>query len=382
MRSIDIVSLNSESERAGEIEKEIAKLTQEKGHSEKDLNNFNRQTNILNEVPCGNQYVTTCKFIKDANNAKKQTEIAEKVIENLRGKLSLKSGELEKLDLSKIRTRIENFNKLTDRRKNEESLLMSLKFQHERMSGNLVKASSLIEEYSEKIRYYECNKELLENTEKLYSDLESKKSEIEERQNKINECNECLYSLIGSHGALEQKLENLKHLKAERSRLNAVYSANHLFLTCMHSNGIAFDIIKRALPIINDEIAKVLSNVVEFQIFFENNENKLEIQIKHPKHEPRPLENGSGAEKTLAAIAIRIALLNVSNMPKSNLFILDEPGTALDPDNMEGFMRILELVKGYFDVTLLITHIESLKDTVDMTIDIMKTDDGYAYVNQ
>ena len=49
---------------------------------------------------------------------------------------------------------------------------------------------------------------------------------------------------------------------------------------------------------------------------------------------------------------------------------------------MEGFMRILDLVKSYFDVTLLITHIESLKDTVDMTIDIMKTDDGYAYVNQ
>ena len=69
-------------------------------------------------------------------------------------------------------------------------------------------------------------------------------------------------------------------------------------------------------------------------------------------------------------------------MPKPNIFILDEPGTSLDADNMEGFMRILELVKSYFDVTLLITHIESLKDTVDMTIDIMKTDDGYAYVNQ
>ena len=150
----------------------------------------------------------------------------------------------------------------------------------------------------------------------------------------------------------------------------------------MHSNGIAFDIIKKALPVINNEITKVLSNVVDFEVFFENNENKLDIQIKHPKHDSRPMENGSGAEKTLAAVAIRIALLNVSNMPKSNLFILDEPGTALDAENMEGFMRILELVKSYFDVTLLITHIESLKDTVDMTIDIMKTDDGYAYVNQ
>lgn len=382
LKTIDIVNLNSESDRASEIEREINEALQEKGHADKDLNNFNRQTSILNEVPCGNQFITTCKFIKDANSAKKQTEIAEKVIADIKEKLLLKNEELEKLDLSKIRTRIENFNKLSDKKKNEESLLMNLKFQHERMSGSLVKATSLIEELSEKIRYYEANKELLENTEKLYCELESKKAEIEERENKIDKCDECLYSLIGTLGALEQKLENLENLKAERERLNAEYSAHHLFLTCMHSNGIAFDIIKRALPVINDEIAKVLSNVVEFQVFFENNDNKLDIQIKHPKHEPRPLENGSGAEKTLAAIAIRIALLNVSNMPKSNLFILDEPGTALDPENMEGFMRILELVKGYFDVTLLITHIESLKDTVDMTIDIMKTDDGYAYVNQ
>jgi len=115
---------------------------------------------------------------------------------------------------------------------------------------------------------------------------------------------------------------------------------------------------------------------------FENSDNKLDILIKHDKYEPRPLENGSGAEKALAAIAIRIALLNTSNIPKSSVLILDEPGTSLDPDNMEGFVRILDLTKGYFDITLLITHVEALKDIVDMTIDIMKSDDGYAHVNQ
>ena len=86
--------------------------------------------------------------------------------------------------------------------------------------------------------------------------------------------------MIGTHGALEQKLENLESLKTERDRLSAEYSAHHLFLTCMHSSGIAFDVIKRALPIINDEITKVLSNVVDFQVFFENNDNKLDIQIR------------------------------------------------------------------------------------------------------
>jgi DNA repair exonuclease SbcCD ATPase subunit len=148
----------------------------------------------------------------------------------------------------------------------------------------------------------------------------------------------------------------------------------------MHSNGIAFDVIKKALPVINTEIAKVLSNIVEFEVFFENSENKLNILIKHPKHDPRQLETCSGAEKTLAAVAIRIALLNVSNMPKGDIMILDEPGTALDAENMEGFVRILDLVKSYFRVVFLITHIEGLKDIVDMTIDIEKRD-GYAYIN-
>ena len=41
---------------------------------------------------------------------------------------------------------------------------------------------------------------------------------------------------------------------------------------------------------------------------------------------------GSGAEKTIAAMAIRLALLTVSSLPKGDIFILDEPGTALDEE--------------------------------------------------
>ena len=78
-------------------------------------------------------------------------------------------------------------------------------------------------------------------------------------------------------------------------------------------------------------------------------------------------------------MAIRLALLTVSNLPKSDLFILDEPGTALDADNMEGFISILELVKSYFKTVLLISHLDSLKDCVDMQVTIDK-EDGFARV--
>ena len=89
---------------------------------------------------------------------------------------------------------------------------------------------------------------------------------------------------------------------------------------------------------------------------------------------------GSGAEKTIASMAIRLAFLTVSSLPKPDLFILDEPGTALDEENMEGFVRILDMVKNYFKTVILISHLDTLKDSVDMEINIERNGD-YALVS-
>ena len=183
-----------------------------------------------------------------------------------------------------------------------------------------------------------------------------------------------------TNGWLEQKLNKIEEEKQNHLDMQEQYSAYDLFMRCMHANGISYDIIKKRLPIINDEVAKILTNIVDFEVYFVNEENKLDILIKHPKHDPRPIEMGSGAEKTIAAIAIRLALLNVSTLPKGDVFILDEPGTALDEENMEGFTRILDMIKSHFKTVVLISHVDSLKDTVDTQILIDKKE-SFAHVN-
>ena len=60
---------------------------------------------------------------------------------------------------------------------------------------------------------------------------------------------------------------------------------------------------------------------------------------------------------------------------------MDEPGTALDAENMEGFIHILDMIKTQFKTVLLISHLDSLKDVVDQQILIEKNDDR-AYVNE
>ena len=228
---------------------------------------------------------------------------------------------------------------------------------------------------------YEQNKEAIENLEKLLNNKEEHELLVTKIKKTIETEKEKTLSLYKRVGSYEQQLEDTQKQQAELIKLQKEFSAYDLFMQCMHSNGIAYDIIKKKMPVINEEVAKVLANIVDFEIFFDSLGNKFDIFIKHPQYDERPIEMASGAEKTMAAMAIRLALLSVSSLPKSDLFILDEPGTALDEENMEGFIRILELIKVYFKNVLLISHLDSLKDCVDTQIVIEKKD-GYARVNQ
>jgi exonuclease SbcC len=238
-----------------------------------------------------------------------------------------------------------------------------------------------IEELNKKRAEYYTNQQLIESKGNLIRDSEKIKKDIENKEEDLSSCQGELNNCYKEHGSLEQKLKSLEDQKQELADLREEYSAYDMFMRCFHPNGIAYDIIKRKLPVINEEIAKVLANIVDFEAFFEADNKHLRIFIKHPKHEPRPIEMGSGAEKTIAAMAIRLALLSVSSLPKSNIFILDEPGTSLDADNMDGFVSILEIVKSYFKIVLLVSHLDSLKDCVDTQITIDKKDD-YAYVKE
>ena len=212
--------------------------------------------------------------------------------------------------------------------------------------------------------------------------MQEKKSLKKSIKSLTRECDSCnsetndLYKQVGS---AEQQIKNLQQNKQDLQDLRSEFAAYELFMRCCHPNGISYNIIKNRLPVINEEIAKILTGVVDFEVFILNEDKKLDILIKHPKFEPRPLEMGSGAEKTIASMAIRLAFLTVSNLPKPDLFIMDEPGTALDEDNMEGFVRIMDMVKNYFKTVVLISHLDALKDAVDMQVMIDRKD-GFAHI--
>ena len=80
----------------------------------------------------------------------------------------------------------------------------------------------------------------------------------------------------------------------------------------------------------------------------------------------------------MASIAIRVALTNISTLPKSDMFIIDEGFGALDASNIEACAKLLKSLKKYFKTILIISHIDAIKDIVDKNLEvIVKGNDSY-----
>ena len=366
---IDYQKLLSDQEAIDALNTDINQMQQK-------LTNINKKIKMLedHEYDPNCHYCCENPFVKDAN-------IAAATKEQHQNQLSQATLSLAALNANEVAQQIEHYQVMCDSIQTHENNIASLKLSREKNNTLKAKTQFALKAVTEQINEYEDNKDVIENLEKLIAEQKSITRSVKNKQLQIETCEENVLETIKLVGTYEQKVENLREQKQEYQELQREFAAYDLYMQCMHPNGIAYDVIKKKIPVINEEIAKVLANIVDFEVFFEATGNKFDIFIKHPKYEERPIEMASGAEKSLSAMAIRLALLGVSSLPTGDIFILDEPGTALDEDNMSGFIRILELIKVYFKNVLLISHLDSLKDCVDMQIVIEKKQ-GYARVNQ
>ena len=331
------------------------------------------------------EYDPNCRFCCD-NEFVKAAEQAKVDIVSLREEKELKKSDLLDLkmkaslfDTDDLQSRIKAFETQSKALSLIQSELETLKLKIRNSNSQIEVNTQKIDMINEDIAYYNANVEAYENLESLRRDLQAITKTTDLKKSEIKKCEDKVLGYMSEKGSAIRAIEEAKERIDKIKEAERDYIAYDIFVQATHPNGISYEVIKSMLPVINSEIQKILSPIVEFNVFFDNEGDKLEIYLQHPKYDPRPLSMGSGAEKTIASMAVRLALVSISSLPKSQVFILDEPATALDADHMEGFVRLLQMIKSQFKTVLLITHLENLKDVVDTTIEIDKVD-GYAQV--
>ena len=150
---------------------------------------------------------------------------------------------------------------------------------------------------------------------------------------------------------------------------------HELVSNAFSKKGIPLLITKSQLPLINNEVAKILQGIVDFTIEVESDEDtdSLEIYINYGDSK-RIIELCSGMEKTISALALRVAMINISSLPKPDFFIIDEGFGTMDSSGVEACARLLTSLKQYFKIVIVITHVDGIKDSADYVLEITKNE--------
>jgi len=143
-----------------------------------------------------------------------------------------------------------------------------------------------------------------------------------------------------------------------------------LYLKLISNDGIPQLIINDALPIVENEVNTVLDHMMAgFQLGITSEDKNINLYIRYGDEE-WPLSLSSGMEKFVSSLALRVGLINVSNLPHPNFLVIDEGFGTLDSENLSNMKGAFDYLKTTFESVFIISHLDTIKDFMDYLLPI------------
>ncbi len=375
----DRAALQATREQLSKLNKELGGIQREREKAEQQYSTHRKSVVLLKEVPCGDEY-PQCKFLVNAFDSQKKLPVWSDDLNELRRQ---EQGVQEQAEAAhKKASELEQLEKQEVQRDKLEASLGNAKLQLENLRLKVKGAEDMIAQAkSDRARYEQAAASIRRNRE-LDMEISGLTTEKSDLQTSDKKSQDSLLELTSEKGSQAGILEKLNDSLAKLQEVRDVCTAFEHYIFAMGKDGIAYQILTQKLPLINEEINKVLANAADFGVLIEHDpeEQSIRIYLQYGEYKPRLLELGGGAEKMLASIAIRTALLSISNLPKTNMFIIDEGFGKLDPEKMESVNRMFDYLKTVFEHVIVISHIDTMKDMVDNIIEITTDDEGYSHI--
>jgi DNA repair exonuclease SbcCD ATPase subunit len=238
--------------------------------------------------------------------------------------------------------------------------------------NSLINVESQIKEYYEQKDAIEFNQTIKQTIESIKLNIKSIDVDIKNKNNSIINHTTKLSNSIEQKKTIEKNIEDTKLLETQ-------YEAYQLYTSAISRDGIPYDLISKALPTIEKEVNNILNQIVEFTVTLQTDGKNVTTHINY-EDKKWPLELASGLERFISSLAIRVALINVSNLPRPNFIAIDEGFGCADADNLSSMSTLFAFLKTNFDFVWIISHLDVMRDMVDNRIEIKK-ENGFSKIS-
>lgn len=149
-----------------------------------------------------------------------------------------------------------------------------------------------------------------------------------------------------------------------------------IYLEIYGKNGISKMIMKTMMPIINQELQRLLQDSAYFNLEIRINEkNEVEfMMIDNSTGIEKLMVSGSGYERTIAAMALRAVLSKVCSLPKPNIIVWDEVFGKISNENLEMVGEFFSKMREYFEKIFVITHNPLVNNWANNVVRITKVE--------
>jgi DNA repair exonuclease SbcCD ATPase subunit len=316
-------------------------------------------------------------FVKDAKETEKKVEEQLLDLEETEGKLNSLINQAKQLadvdeqwdELVELKSK---YQKAIIIKEKTIAELNGFTTQQQLYDNQLEQVKADIQKYHDNEDTIKRNKQI----ESVISGLNKTKGEIELE---IKSINKDIAGLNGSISSLESFIEGIKSKMDEVKDLEEKNRLYTYYLDAVKRDGVPYELISKAMPVIENEINNILGQVVDFSIVMDIDGKNINAKIVYEDQE-WPLEMCSGMEKFVSGLAIRVALINICNLPRPNFLVIDEGFGTLDANNLSSLFMMMQYLKTQFDFIWMISHLEQMRDIVDGLIEIKKVD-GFSKID-
>ena len=211
----------------------------------------------------------------------------------------------------------------------------------------------------------------ISKTNTRISGLENQSRDLEQE---IQTITEQLKNRTAEKHALETLLSQLEDLQKEQSEFKEKNAYHDFAHSLLKDGGVKSKIIKRYLPLMNQQINKYLQ-LMDFYINFSLDEEFKE-SIKSPVHEDFSYESFSEGEKMRIDLSLLFTWRDIAKMKNSsstNILILDEIfDSSLDSNGTDEFTKIIKYVIKDAYVFMISHKVDELTDRLDNLITFEK----------
>jgi DNA repair exonuclease SbcCD ATPase subunit len=263
---------------------------------------------------------------------------------------------------------------------NSNDILSSIKSLETNKKENSVKilaANSIKDKLKKLIQESEINNNI---QKQLLTTLEKRKAVDINIRNINNEIGKTKDNISVNRGKLEGFKEDEKKLK-ETTQIMTIYE---FYIKILKE--LPLVLINRVKNVIQTKINDLLSSLTDFTIEFEITEKNIDIYLVrssyliNEKQGRILINNSSGFERFISSIAIRIALVEISQLPSPNFIAIDEGWSCFDNNNINNINLILENLNSRFDFILTISHLQNIRQHCDTQISVVRDNDNFSSV--